>query len=270
MAVLERLQGKYRRTVAAALCRRPVKMRNIVPLISFSFDDFPLSALEVGGAILREHGLTGTYYVSLGLLDRDESVGRICSAGHLQEVLNQGHELGCHTFGHCDAWDTEPELFDRSIGDNQRALTGIVPGARFETMSYPISTTPRPVTKKQTGLRFLCCRAGGQTNNAGTVDLNYVRSFFLEQSREDPSVIWDIIDRNRVEGGWLVFSTHDVSKHPTKYGCTPEFFDEVVKRAVNSKARILPVIQALDVVLGRSRTSTGLASARVVAQESAA
>jgi peptidoglycan/xylan/chitin deacetylase (PgdA/CDA1 family) len=265
-AVLKRAQGKYRRTVAATLCQRPVKMRNTVPLISFSFDDFPLSALEVGGAILRDHGLRGTYYVSLGLLDRDESVGRICSAGHLQEVLNQGHELGCHTFGHCDAWETAPELFEVSIRDNQRALAGIIPGARFETMSYPISTTPRPGTKKQTGLRFLCCRAGGQTNNVGTVDLNYVRSFFLEQSTEDPSAIWNLIDRNRVEKGWLVFSTHDVSEQPTKYGCTPEFFDEVVKRAVDSKALVLPVIQALEVVLAGSWTSTGLAYSRVIDQ----
>jgi hypothetical protein len=120
------------------------------------------------------------------------------------------------------------------------------------------------MTKRQTGLRFACCRAGGQINNVGTVDLNYVRSFFLEQSRKDPSAIWNLIDRNRVEKGWLVFSTHDVSRQPTKYGCTPEFFDEVVKRAVDSKALVLPVIQALEVVLAGSWASTGLAYSRVI------
>jgi hypothetical protein len=245
-------------------------MRNTVPVISFTFDDFPLSALEVGGKILRRHGVAGTYYVSLGLLDREESVGRICSAAHLKEVLNQGHELGCHTFAHCDAWETEPESFERSICDNQCALAGIIPGARFQTMSYPISTTPRPTTKKQTGRHFSCCRAGGQTNNVGTVDLNYVHSFFLEQSREAPATIWELIDRNRVERGWLVFSTHDVSTKPTRYGCTPEFFDEVVKRAVNSRSRVLPVIQALGAVLTEGQMSVGLAPTSVVIQRASA
>jgi peptidoglycan/xylan/chitin deacetylase (PgdA/CDA1 family) len=32
------------------------------PVISFTFDDFPRSALVKAGAILRERGLAGTYY----------------------------------------------------------------------------------------------------------------------------------------------------------------------------------------------------------------
>lgn len=247
-ALLERVQGKYRRTVAQVLCRRPVKMRNTVPVISFTFDDFPLSALEVGGKILRQHGVAGTYYVSLGLLDREESVGRICSAAHLKEVLNQGHELGCHTFAHCDAWDTDPQYFQHSILENQRALVGVMPGAKFETMSYAISTTPRPATKQLAGQYFACCRAGGQRNNTGTVDLNYVHSFFLERSRERPDVIWDLIERNRKDNGWLIFSTHDISCQPTLYGCIPQLFEQVVERSIASGAKIFPVSKALAFV----------------------
>lgn len=228
-----------------------------MPLISFTFDDFPRSALEVGGKILRDYGLAGTYYVSLGLLDRNESVGHICSETHLKEALNQGHELGCHTFGHCDAWETKPQLFEMSILENQHVLESIVPGARFETMSYPISTTPRPLTKKQTGRRFACCRAGGQRINVGTVDLNYVYGFFLERSRHQPAAIWEIIERNRIERGWLVFVTHDVSDQPTQFGCPPDLFEQVVERAVGSGAQILPVSQALAVLRGRGSVTPG-------------
>ncbi|MBX3300765.1 MAG: polysaccharide deacetylase family protein [Nitrospira sp.] len=229
-----------------------------MPLISFTFDDFPLSALEVGGKILRQHGVAGTYYVSLGLLDREESVGRICSVVHLKEVLSQGHELGCHTFNHCDAWDTEPESFERSIVENQRALVSLMPGSIFETMSYPISTTPRPTTKEQTGLHFSCCRAGGQSNNVGSVDLNYVRSFFLEQSKDDPGKIFDLIERNRLANGWLIFSTHDVTDRPSRYGCTPRLFRDVVSRAVGSNTLVLPVSAALKEVLGGARNGHDL------------
>ena len=249
-ALLERVQGKYRRTVAAALHRRPLEMRNAVPVISFTFDDFPLSAFEVGGEILRQHGVAGTYYVSLGLLDREESVGRICSAAHLQEVLNQGHELGCHTFAHCDAWDTDPQYFRHSILENQRALEGVMPGAKFETMSYPISTTPRPQTKNETGRHFACCRAGSQMANIGVVDLNYMYSFFIERSRARPNVMWDLIEHNRRENGWLIFSTHDISYSPTIYGCVPQLFEQIVERSIASGAKILPVSRALAFVRG--------------------
>jgi len=252
----ERLRGRYQRSLAAAVWRRPVRMRNSASLISFTFDDFPRSALDVGGVILRAHGATGTYYASLGLMDRDEPVGRICSSSDLAEVVAQGHELGCHTFGHCDAWATAPRAFEESILENRRALKRILPGARFETMSYPINS-PRPDTKRRTGRHFSACRGGGQRINVGMIDLNHLRAFFLEQSRDRPAVIVDMIDRNRGEGGWLIFVTHDVRPQPGRFGCTPGFFEDVVRRAVESGARVLPVARALAEACGRTAACIG-------------
>ena len=252
-SLLKRFRGKYRRTLSTVLCRRPVEMKNTAPLISFTFDDFPQSALQVGGKILRAYGVAGTYYVSLGLLNRDEPTGRICSSTELTEVLAQGHELGCHTFGHCDAWETDSCSFEESIMANRLALKQIIPVSDFMTMSYPISM-PRPDTKRRMGKHFAGCRGGGQRFNLGTVDLNYLYSFFLEQSKDAPGTIWEMIDRNRVDGGWLIFATHDVTPRPTRFGCTPEFFDEVVSRAVKSGAQIIPVAQALSLVNGHSHT----------------
>lgn len=247
----ERARGKWRRTLAATLSRRVIPMQNSRPIISFTFDDFPRSALEIGGTILQAHGVFATYYVALGLLDRDEAAGRICSASDVRTALQQGHELGCHTFGHCDPWDTEPDIFEQSLEQNQRALSGLLPQWKFQTMSYPISTTPRPVTKWRTGRRFSCCRAGGQKLNVGTVDLNYVYSFFLERYRDRISEIGALIDRNRTERGWLVFSTHDITTQPTQYGCTPGFLAEVVRMSVESGAMVLPVSKALSELMVR-------------------
>jgi len=243
-SVWERLRGRFQRDLAVRAGRRPVRLRNSTPLISFTFDDFPRSALDVGGAILRGHGVSGTYYTSLGLMDREEPVGRICSSADLGELLAQGHELGCHTFGHCDAWATKPEVFEASILENQRALTRILPGTRFETMSYPISF-PRPGTKRRAGRHFSACRGGSQTINVGTIDLNHLRAFFLEQSRDRPDVIRAMIDRNRTQRGWLILVTHDVRSEPSPFGCTPRFFEDVVRWAVESGAKVLPVGRAL-------------------------
>ena len=49
-------------------------------------------------------------------------------------------------------------------------------------------------------------------------------------------------------GGWLIFATHDVDRHHTRFGCTPDFFEYVVQCAVNSGARILPMIEALELL----------------------
>ena len=244
-----RLQGKYRRTLSALGARRLVRMQNTAPLISFTFDDFPRSALEAGGRILRAYGIGGTYYVSLGLLNQHEPTGLICSSVDLAEVLAEGHELGCHTFDHCDAWKTDPGCFEQSIVDNRIRLQEILPDAKFVTMSYPINT-PRPDTKRRSGRHFAGCRGGGQSCNVGEIDLNYMQAFFLEQSRYTPSTIWELIERNCEKNGWLIFATHDVSDQPTRFGSTPKLFEAVVKRAKESGAKIVPVAVALREVCG--------------------
>jgi Polysaccharide deacetylase len=243
-ALWERLRGRCQRSLSSATWRRPVRLRNETALISFSFDDFPVSALQVGGAILRAHGAAGTFYASLGLMHREEPVGRICSHEDLADVLKQGHELGCHTFGHCDAWGTAARVFEASILENRCALKRIVPNAQFETLAYPINS-PRPGTKRCAGRHFSACRGGGQTINVGTMDLNNLKGFFLEQSRDYPDAIRRMIDRNRQERGWLIFATHDVRPQPSRFGCTPEFFEDVVRWATGSGARVLPVARAL-------------------------
>ena len=92
------------------------------------------------------------------------------------------------------------------------------------------------------------CRAGGQTFNAGTTDLNQLSSFFLEKSRDEIEDVKDLIDQNKDAKGWLVFSTHDVTENPGPYGCNPQFFEEIVKYSVESGARILPVTEAVEAI----------------------
>jgi glycosyltransferase involved in cell wall biosynthesis/peptidoglycan/xylan/chitin deacetylase (PgdA/CDA1 family) len=216
-------------------------------LISFTFDDFPRSALLTGGAILNSFGLAGTYYASLGLAGKETASGEIFSSGDLTTLFEQGHELGCHTFAHFDSWDTDTGAFEDSIIKNRSALNELFPGAEFESFAYPISS-PRPLLKARIVHHFVCCRGGGQTINVGRTDLNQLSAFFLEKSRDNIQAIKDVIDCNQRARGWLIFATHDVSDHPTPFGCTPEFFERVVRYAVSSGAQILPVIKTLEVL----------------------
>lgn len=246
--LVARAQGKYQRATARHFFRRPFAVRPHTPIISFTFDDFPRSALLTGGKILQSYGLKGTYYASLGLIGQTIETGTMLLAEDVKDLVAQGHELGCHTFGHCHAWDTRPSRFESAIRQNREALQVLVSGASFKSHSYPIGV-PRAQTKHITSKYFTLCRGGGQTFNAGVADLSYLSAYFLEKSRDDPDAIKRMIDENSRARGWLIFATHDVSDRPTQWGCTPQLFQDIVQRSALSGAKILPVFEAYEYLL---------------------
>jgi hypothetical protein len=72
-----------------------------------------------------------------------------------------------------------------------------------------------------------------------------VDAYFLEKSRRNVETVRMLMELNRRARGWLIFATHDIASEPTPYGCTPDFFERIVRSAVSSGARILPVGEAL-------------------------
>lgn len=238
-----RLGRACQRRAAQWACRRMVSIHPDVPLISFTFDDFPRSALLEGGEILRKHGCAGTYYTSFGLLGRMEPTGQMFLRQDVEKLATDGHELACHTYDHCDSWDTAPGEFEASIVRNQRAAAELIPGVTMNGLSYPISY-PRPGTKRRVARHFDCARGGGQTFNIGRLDANYLKAFFLEQSRDDFELVRRTIQENATSRGWLIFATHDVSDAPTRFGCTPSFFERVLECALETGATVLPLREA--------------------------
>jgi peptidoglycan/xylan/chitin deacetylase (PgdA/CDA1 family) len=258
---LARAGRKLATEATRSLCRKPFLVRTAVPLISFTFDDFPRSALVQAGAILQKYGASGTYYASLGLMGKQSDLGQMYEAEDLKELVHLGHELGCHTFGHCHSWRTPAEEYERAILENQQALSRVLPEVSFQTFAYPHSA-PRLAVKRVASRYFRCCRgggmktgryihrhtAGGQTFNSGVADLNYLCAVFLEKSRDNPELVKSLVHQNAHAKGWLIFATHDVCSNPSQFGCTPEFFEKAVQWSLESGARILTVVQALQAV----------------------
>lgn len=238
--LISRLQNRYQREASHRFARRMIEVRPAQPIISFTFDDFPRSALHQGGAILKQHGQLGTFYVALGLMDTDIPAGRAFSKEDLFQVVADGHELGCHTYAHCHSWNTAPSVFEASIIENQRELQKLIPGAEFKSLSYPIAW-PRPQTKQRTEKYFNCCRSGGPTFNLGAADANNLQATFIEKHLENPASMLRLIEETCQSRGWLIFATHDVTEKPSPFGCTPGLFEEVVRAAVNSGAQVMPV-----------------------------
>ena len=240
-----RATNKWRRTLIEHYGRRDFDLRPPVPYVSFTFDDFPRTALTEGGRLLKEHGARGTYFVSLNLLGRGSDSGPIASAEDLRSLHADGHELGCHTFEHLDGWKSSPAAFEKSIAANHAALGRYFPGEDFEVFAYPLNG-PVLGVKRAVARHFAGCRFGGQTLNTGKVDLNLLKAYFLDRrSGASLDSVRRIIYQNVAERGWLIFATHDVAPSPSEYGCSPEFFGEVVRLAVESGARVLPMSHVL-------------------------
>lgn len=252
---LSRAEGACQRRAARWFGRRPFTIPPGRAIVSFTFDDFPRSALLNGGAILERFNAAGTFYTALGLSRQTTVCGEMFDLDELPCLLDLGHELGCHTYDHCPAWETSPARFELSVIRNAAVLQEHLPGAEFRSLSYPISY-PRPDTKDRVSRFFPCCRGGGQTFNRGTVDLNYLSAFFLEQSIHRPEAIRQLIVENQAAGGWLIFATHDVTENPSWFGCTPAFFRDVVRFVANSGTEILPVGQAWDRIRSRVRVQS--------------
>jgi peptidoglycan/xylan/chitin deacetylase (PgdA/CDA1 family) len=249
----KKAQRRSRLKLSHLLFRRPFDLHNKGPFISFTFDDFPRSAFTAGGAILKDFEIAGTYYASLGLERQHTAVGEIFYLEDLEDLLAQGHELGCHTFGHLHPWETRPELFEESVIQNKNALRSVFPDAAMKTFSYPFQY-PRPLVKRRLAKHFVCCRRGGQRSNTGIADAGLLYGFFLERSRDSSDSVKRVIDQNIRARGWLIFATHDISDRPTAYGCTPSFFEQIVRYSVDSGAKVLPVLKAWEAI---SRADSG-------------
>jgi len=254
--LLGKVSARWQRTSSRLLFQRRLAMQNARPLISFTFDDFPRSAWRTGGAILNKYGVRGSYYAALGLMGQETPTGPMFLPEDIGPMLEQGHELGCHTYDHLDSWTTPTSVFEQSLLKNRTALKAICPKAEFLSLSFPISP-PRPTTKRMAGRMFSCSRGGGQIHNEQVADLNSLRAYFLEKSGGRIENVTTLIDRCCQSSGWLILATHDVCENHTAFGCRPDFFEAIVRYAVNSPAQVLIVSESLQALRGSIRSRAG-------------
>lgn len=238
---LRRFLGNARRRVLSAVRRREFPLPPGGPLISFSFDDFPLSALEVGGALLKSYGMRGTYYAAMGLMGMTSpAMGPYFGGGELESLLKDGHELGSHTLGHISCRTTSLSDFAADVMQGKEAVERIVGAGPFPHFSYPYGhATWR--AKGMIGARLASCRGNFPGINTSPVDLNLLRANSLYSGSFDFEAIARLIAQNSEQRGWLIFYTHDLSNRPSPFGCTPAEFDSVLKLVSRADTTVLPV-----------------------------
>lgn len=226
--------------------------RQASSIISFTFDDFPASALHCGGAMLGEYGIKGTYYAALGLMGQTTVVGKMFTREDLKAVIQHGHELACHTYDHTRSCDVPTPVLLAQCEKNRKAVSEACDGYECRNFSFPEgAVTIRSKAVMQQA--YETCRTVEQGINTDPVDFGFLRANPIYSSKP-MDLIKQNIRENHDRAAWLILYTHDVAATPSSYGCTPEYLSEVLRYAVESGAEILTIGEAAKRFHGLSKS----------------
>lgn len=219
-------------------------------VLSICFDDFPKSAWEVGGRILRDHGVRATYFVCGGLcrtrfLDRD-----MFDEHDLREIIDEGHELGCHTYDHISALRRSSHRLRESFEQNARFISERFGNVRLVSFAYPYGDAP-PGAKRAASQTFACARGVDAGLNRGQLDLMQLKAVGLETRQGGAKFVLPYIAAAAREKAWLTIFSHDVSDTPGAFGCTPAELDIVLGSARKAGLEFMTLKEGLATRVAR-------------------
>jgi peptidoglycan/xylan/chitin deacetylase (PgdA/CDA1 family) len=235
---------RIHRAVLGASHRRLVALRDSPPMVSFTFDDFPRSAYLVGGQTLAAHGVRGTYYAAPGLMGTTGELGELFCAQDVLDLVAAGHELASHTLHHVSSRTMSADEYAAEVVKGDDALRQVVSSGPSGNFSYPFGEVTVGA-KKVAGQHCRSCRSTLAGYHGPTADLNFLRANQLYSSSIPFSRVAELVARHARPGHWLIFYTHDVRDTPSRYGCTPQYFEDSVRCAVEAGARVVTVADAL-------------------------
>lgn len=250
MGIFEAADKFYGRAVNRALRLRPARpaiISTVTPIVSFTFDDVPDTALTAGAEILDRHGVRGTFYIAGGLAGRVEPGRRLIDLDGCRELAARGHEIGCHTFAHQPVRRLLGTSLAADLDRNADYLEAIDGERRARNFAFPYNAGSLTALG-ELSRRYRSCRSGGDRINRGAVDLGFLGGMEIRQPEESAEALTARIDEVVRSPGWLIFFTHDVAPAPTDYGCRPETLDRLVSYALSEGCAVMTVGAALDLL----------------------
>ena len=244
---LQTTLGRLRRNLTCSVNRRAISLKMQNPVVSFCFDDFPRTAYSSGGSILRSFQARGTYYAALGLMGTSNELGDLLTWEDIESLLSDGHELGSHTFSHCSGRNVSPDVFERDalLGREViRRMTGCDAGS----FAYPYGHVIVRL-KKRLGAQMDSCRGIYGGLNWPSADLNLLRANSLYGDADQCERVKSLLVDSERPGGWLIFYTHDVRRHPSPFGCTPALLEKTIEMTMENGFRISPVAEVVGLAL---------------------
>ena len=238
------LQARVSNRLCRHLLATPLALSGKYPMVSFTFDDIPDSAANVGAPMLEEYGGRGTFYVAGGLLSQWSGHWNGADADDIVGLHSKGHEIACHTFSHRRAIDLDQNTMAEEIELNRRFLEGLNSSIKLENFAYPYGQAS--ISRKgQLADNFRSSRGIVPGVNSGHIDLHFLRATPLVNDHLDEDGVERVFDEAVETGGWLIFYGHDITATPSPYGCTPNLMRHALKAAERRKLPIVSVAEAL-------------------------
>ncbi len=235
------LMARVKRRMTVYQARNNLSLSPGQTIVSFSFDDCPLSGITHGVKRLERENWLSTVYISGSLLGTENHLGKMMGPQDVQALNDNGHEIGEHTFSHIDASTVALSEILADIEKNQAYLNSIgIPASK--TMAYPFGQTT-PALKKAMQARFLGARGIRPAAHISSVDLNQISSMPLFSSTVDQLV--QAIQKTSETGGWLTLFTHDICENPSEWGCTMQDIEKVISAIKNSEVKVMTIKDAI-------------------------
>lgn len=241
-APADSLPTKIMRRVTPLLKQRKITFNLDRPLVSFTFDDCPLSAVTHGIVPMEREGWRGTIYIAAGLFGITNHHGLHMGADDVRAVYDNGHEIGGHSFSHIDGNLTPLPDFMDDVARNQNALTAL--GIEdCQTFAYPFgevkSSMKSALQNTFTGLRGITPKP-----MVGKADLNQIYSTPVFSGKDFERAITQIHTLAQ-EPAWITLFMHDIDDTPSEWGCTPAQMQAVIDAVKSVDAMVLPVKDAI-------------------------
>lgn len=232
--------GRFRRHGARLQARRPAPRGPGRPMVSFTFDDAPVTAAEAGGDILARRGLNGAYFIASGMLGGDSPSGPIVVAADLKRLADAGHEIACHTYAHIDCGAVPTSRLAEDLERNSWAMqsAGLPPP---ETFAYPYGEVSA-AAKRVLGPRFGLLRSVRRGLVEAGSDLNQAPAVGIEGAGGE-SAARRYLAKAKQRDAWLILYTHDVAERPSQWGCTPGALDRLADEALAQGFEVVTVAE---------------------------
>lgn len=224
--------------------------------VSLTFDDGMPSQLERAVPLLKDHGLTGTFYINPRGDDWKSKLEP------WRAVAQAGHEIGNHTVNHpCSCAFKEQreggleqmtlDDIETEIAEGKRRIMAAIPEQKACTFCYPCyhahvgeGPTRQSYVPIVAGYHPAGRGKGDYGNHPVTADLHHLYSFPVE--RYAASEMIGLIEEYAAQGRWTILTFHGI--HAGHLSVADVDFIGVCKHLQINKNRLwtAPVITVTD------------------------